>query len=74
MAMNITELLVTGYNGDQVVFTSDLTPDLTTTVLTRTDADGETFVEKVESLETAAFNTLVPVLRELTAAAARRCR
>lgn len=68
--MNITELLITAYDGDQVVFTSDLTPELATTVMTSTNADGETAVEAVSRQETSVFNTLVPILRELATAAA----
>jgi len=67
--MRITELLVTDYDGDKVVFTADLTPDSAATILTRTDAEGETVVEAVSRGRSRAFGSLVRTLTKLTAAA-----
>jgi hypothetical protein len=67
--MRITELLVTGYDGDKVVFTTDLTAEGAETILTRTDADGETAVEAVSTQRSEAFGSLVETLTELTESA-----
>lgn len=43
--MNITELLVTGYDGDEAVFAATLTPGEAKVVLTSTDDEGGTAVD-----------------------------
>lgn len=67
--MRITELLVTGYDGDKVVFTTDLTPVSAATILTGTDDDGETVVEAVSNESTRAFGSMVRTLTKLTESA-----
>lgn len=43
--MNVTELLVTGYDGNEPVFVVNLAPNVATTVLTSTTDNGEATVD-----------------------------
>ena len=61
--MNITELLVTAYDGDTPVFAIDLDPDLVTTVLTATDETG--VVEAAQRSVVAADERAARVLEAI---------
>jgi hypothetical protein len=63
--MNLTDLLVMGYDGDQPVFTCHLTATDAATILTSTDADGDTAVEAVSSQATAAYSSVVKAMEHL---------
>jgi len=65
--MNVTELLVMGYDGDRPVFTCYLTIDEAATILTGTDTDGDTSVEAVFSHATTAYSTVVKAMEGLVA-------
>ena len=67
--MRITELLVTGYDGDKIVFTSDLTPEGATTILTGTDDRGEIAVEAVSRESARAFKSVVETMTRMAASA-----
>ena len=63
--MNLTDLLVMGYDGDRPVFTCHLTADQAATILTRIDADGETSVEAVSSRASTAYSSVVETMQAL---------
>ncbi len=69
--MNITELLVTGYNGNEPVFVVTLAPNHATTVLTRADGDGDTSVESVGQQTTGVFGAVRELLEGLVLAVSR---
>lgn len=66
--MNLTELLVMGYDGDRPVFACHLTAGDAATILAGTDADGDTAVEAVSSQATAAYASVVKAMEDLVAA------
>lgn len=63
--MNLTDLLVMGYDGDRPVFTCYLTASEAATILTGTDADGDTAVEAVSDQATTAYASVVEALMGL---------
>jgi hypothetical protein len=64
--MNLTELLVTGYDGDKVVLATNLTSTKAASILAATSIDNGSAVEASAALAEPAFNTLVQVLQDLT--------
>jgi hypothetical protein len=67
--MNLTELLVTAYSGDEAVFTADLMSMSAATILIKTDSDGETAVEACAERATPVFASIAEMLKELTVVA-----
>jgi len=63
--MNVTELLVMGYDGDRPVFTCHLTATEAATILTGTDTDGDIAVKAVSSHATTAYSSVVKVMEGL---------
>jgi hypothetical protein len=53
--MRLTELLVTGYDGDEAVFAVIIAPDQANVVLMRTDDNGETVVGSARQQATDVF-------------------
>lgn len=69
--MNVTELLVTGYDGDQPVFAVNLANDTASVVTTGTDAKGETSVESTYDRASQAFTGVRDLIKELTTVPAK---
>lgn len=67
--MNVTELLVTGYDGNEPLFVVKLAPDEATTVRTVTDAGGETTVDSIAKQATDVFASVRQLLEPLAAVA-----
>ncbi len=67
--MKVTELLVTGYNGDDPVFAVTLGPGEAIAVLANAD-DGGVAVDAVVQQRTDVFASVRELLEGLTAAAA----
>jgi hypothetical protein len=63
--MNPTELLITAYDGDRALFTTSLTPEKASIILTSTDADGETIVGEAFDRTTQVFEPIVGMLVDL---------
>jgi len=63
--MNVTEILITGYDGDSAVFATSLAPGRAKTVFTAEDADGQSAVDSVLDVATPAFGQLVQMLKDL---------
>ena len=65
--MNITEILITGYDGDTGVFAMTSTRERSRTILTTEDADGQSRVDSVLDLDlaTTTFDDLLNLLTEL---------
>lgn len=66
--MSTTEMLITGYDGDDAVFAVNITPGRATVVLTRTNEQGETVVDSNWKQATDAFTALRDVLDRLVGA------
>jgi hypothetical protein len=64
--MNVTELLVTGFDGDDPVFAITLAAGDATAVLTATAEDGETAVDAVAQRGTDVFALVRELLEGLT--------
>lgn len=45
MSLNLTELLITGYDGDEAVLAISLGPENATVALTSADGNGDTVVD-----------------------------
>jgi hypothetical protein len=63
--MNVTELLVTGFDGEKAVFAASLTPDRVATIVTSTDTAGKTTVEAAGEQTTPAFDSIRRLVEEL---------
>jgi hypothetical protein len=63
--MNITEILITGYDGDSEVFATNVTGDSAKTAFTAATSGGESIVESVRETTTNALGPLVRVLEDL---------
>ncbi len=63
--MDITELLITAYHGDDPVLAVSLSPGTATTVLTGTDPDGHMTVQDMTLKSTDAFTTIRELLQRL---------
>lgn len=70
-SMNVTELLVTGYDGDEPLFVVKLAPDEATTVRTIADEDGEATVDSVAQQATDVFASVRQLLEGLAPTATR---
>lgn len=68
--MPVTELLITGYNGDESVFAVNLASYAATVVLTHMDEKGETVVDSAWQQATDDFTALRDVLDRLVRAPA----
>ncbi len=63
--MDITELLITAYHGDDPVLAVSLSPRTATTVLTGTDLDDQITVEDMTHQSTDVFTTIRELLQGL---------
>lgn len=63
--IDLTDLLVVGYDGDRPVFTCHLSATKAATILTGTDADGDTAVEAVTNQATTAYSTVVTAMESV---------
>lgn len=68
--MNITELLITGYDGAAIVFATTLTADGAKVIKPGTSAEGEPVVGEAWRQATDAFTTLRDVLDRIVGAPA----
>ncbi|HEX6683761.1 MAG TPA: hypothetical protein VF062_13240 [Candidatus Limnocylindrales bacterium] len=67
--MNLTELLVTGYDGDKAVFATNLTAESAASILAATSLEDGSRVEAGVELAGPAFRTLAQALLALLAPA-----
>lgn len=63
--MNVTGLLVTGYNGDKPIYAVNLHPGGATTILTGHDDGETTTVDAAKKQTTQAFGQIRDLLEEL---------
>lgn len=63
--MNITEILITGYDGDSGLFATSLTPGHARTILTTTDDEGNVLVDSVREQATPEFAAVREILGNL---------
>jgi hypothetical protein len=63
--VHITELLITGFDGDEPVFAVHLTPDTATIGSTGTDENGETELKEARLLAADAFEAIYEILERL---------
>jgi hypothetical protein len=63
--MNLTELLITAYSGDDAVFTANPRPLGAATSPLKTDSDGDAAVQACSEHATPVFDSMARVLREL---------
>ncbi len=64
--MNVTELLVTGFDGDQPVYAIALAPHGATAVLTGSDGQGEVSVDSIAQHAADVFGLVRELLEALT--------
>ena len=67
--MNFTELLITGYDGDEAVFAVTLAPHQANAVLTSTAGNGDTVVDSTQQHATDAFAEIQQLLERIMGAA-----
>lgn len=63
--MNVTEVLVNGFDGDETVFAAALSPGSEAKVLTVVDCCGSATVQTVSDVATSAFTTVQQVIEDL---------
>ncbi|WP_117215353.1 hypothetical protein [Allorhizocola rhizosphaerae] len=66
--MNITELLITGYDGEKAVFAVNLSSNAATMVVGTEGTRGEVIVDSVSCQPTPAFSEVWKVLQHLPVA------
>ena len=69
--MNLTELLIIGYDADGSAVTARLAPGQASTVQSSPDAEGIQVVDGTSDWETAAFTAVCGVLESLPSAPAQ---
>jgi hypothetical protein len=69
--MNVTELLVTGYDGDEPVFAVNLVSGTAAVALTSIDDNGDTVVDSTWKQTSQAFAGVRELIEELAVAQAR---
>jgi hypothetical protein len=65
VSMNVTEVLICGYNGEKPVFAANLTPGIVTAIVTDTDEQGRTVVSGIDEQATIALAPLLRLVSEL---------
>lgn len=63
--MNITEILVIGFDGDSEVFAANVTEDRAKTVFIAADPGGESIVDSIREVPADALGPIVRVLEDL---------
>lgn len=63
--MNITELLITGYDGAAILFATTLTPDEALVMKPGTKAEGEPVVGEARQKATEAFVAVRDLMNEI---------
>jgi len=66
--MNITELLITGFDGAGILFATTLTVDGAKVVRPGTDSDGEAVVGEAWEKATGAFTTVRDLMNDIVGA------
>lgn len=66
--MNVTELLVTGYDDASILFVTCLTADEAKVIRPGTDGEGETVVGEVFEKATGAFATIRDLMNGIVSA------
>jgi hypothetical protein len=64
--MNITELLITGFDGDRAMFAVNLSPDLARAIFTEPDDDGQVTVDVTAQYATGLFGPLAKLFLDMT--------
>lgn len=65
VSMQVTEMLITGFDGDEPVFAVNLSSTDATMASTSTDENGETVIDDVRQQETEAFEAIWNILEQL---------
>jgi hypothetical protein len=60
-----TELLITAYDGDRPLFTTNLMPGKARTILTGVDSDGKTAVERCCEEDSEVFEPITQILLDV---------
>lgn len=63
--MNVTELLITGYDGSKPIFAVNLAPGSATVVLTSTDQNGDAVVDSTWTTASQAFTDFRGLVEDL---------
>jgi hypothetical protein len=63
--MHVTEMLITGFDGDEAIFAVNLAPADATMASTCTDENGETVIDDVRQQATEAFEAVWDILERL---------
>ena len=63
--MNVTELLITGFDGDKAIFAASLAPNMTATIIASGEGDRETAVEICAERATPAFTSISRLVEDL---------
>lgn len=64
--MHVTEMLITGFDGDEAVFAVNPACDTATMSSTSTDENGETVVDNAHQQATDAFEAVWEIVERLT--------
>jgi hypothetical protein len=62
--MNVTEVLITGYDSGNAVFVTSLTPDRAKTIYTSRDSEGQSTVDSVLEVVTPVLDPLLQILED----------
>jgi hypothetical protein len=65
-SMNVTEILITGFDGEEPVFAVNLSSDVATVAPTSSDEDGNVVLDEVRQQATDAFEAIWKILERLT--------
>ena len=63
--MNVTELLITGFDGDKAIFAASLAPNVAANIIASGDGDRETAVEVCAERATPAFASIRQLVEDL---------
>jgi len=63
--MSITEILITGYDGENGIFATSVTPDRARIIRVTDAADGWSAVDSISEVASTAFDSLLEVLAEM---------
>ncbi|GIH06656.1 hypothetical protein Rhe02_47230 [Rhizocola hellebori] len=64
--MNITELLITGFDGERAVFAVNLSPDMARAIFTESDDDGQVTVDATAQYASGLFGPLAKLFDGMT--------
>ncbi len=64
--MNVTELLVTGFDGDKAIFAASLTPNMAAHIVASSDRDEDTALQVCAERAAPAFSSICRLIEDLT--------